>query len=99
MPYISPEDRALLEPVQEALSETGVQTAGEAQYVIAMVIGEYLKSHPYRYQTMNDIMGALAGAQQEFYRRHVGPYEDVCIGKNGDVPNYGVKANNKQGEY
>ena len=99
MPYISPVDRALLEPVQDALSETGVQTAGDLQYIMALAIGEYLNSHLYRYQTMNDIMGALAGAQQEFYRRHVGPYEDTCIDKNGDVPKYGLKTNNKQGEY
>ena len=40
---------------------------------------------PYNYQTMNDIMGALAGAQIEFYRRKVAPYEDTKIKDNGDV--------------
>jgi len=34
---------------------------------------------------MNDVMGALSGASQEFYRRHVAGYEDECIKKNGDV--------------
>jgi len=49
---------------------------------------------------MNDVMGALAGAQQEFYRRHVGPYEDKCITKNGDVnSNKQLLSETSVGEY
>jgi hypothetical protein len=34
---------------------------------------------------MNDVMGAFTGAQAEFYRRDVAPYEDAKIQQNGDV--------------
>lgn len=89
MPYIAQEDRMNMEPINKALVSTGVQTAGELQYVIALAITEYLSQYPeVRYQYCNDVMGALSGASQEFYRRVVGPYEDKCIVKNGDVPNY-----------
>ena len=85
MPYITQEDRARFAPVEIEISNTPPTTAGELQYLIAVMIGEYLINTEYRYQNMNDVMGSLAGAQQEFYRRHVGPYVDECIRKNGDV--------------
>ena len=90
MPYITQEDRARFAPVEIEISNTPPTTAGELQYLIAVMIGEYLLNTEYRYQNMNDVMGSLAGAQQEFYRRHVGPYEDECIRKNGDVYVNGV---------
>ena len=85
MPYITQEDRARFAPVEIEISNTPPTTAGELQYLIAVMIGEYLLNTEYRYQNMNDVMGSLAGAQQEFYRRHVAGYEDECIKKNGDV--------------
>jgi hypothetical protein len=85
MPYITMEDRARFAATEIEISNTPPTTAGELQYLIAVMIGEYLLNTDYRYQNMNDVMGALSGAQQEFYRRHVGPYEDKCIRKNGDV--------------
>jgi len=64
--------------------------AGEMQYVIAKMIQKYLArkaetNGQVRYQDMNDIMGALAGAQMEFYREVVAPYEDKKIVENGPV--------------
>ena len=88
MPYISQDDRTKFETIPETLYEEGIDTAGELQYLIAQAISVYMNSHPQRYQTMNDIMGALSGAQMEFYRRVVAPYEDKCIVKNGDVDGY-----------
>jgi hypothetical protein len=40
---------------------------------------------PYNYQTLNDVMGALAGAQMEFYRKVVAPYENKKEIINGSV--------------
>jgi len=83
MPYIAQTDR-------EQFQEIGlmqVETAGELQYCIALLIKQYEKSVTgrMRYQNMNDVMGALNGANLEYYRRSVAPYEDECIRKNGDV--------------
>ena len=96
MPYIAQSDRDQFETYECAFAERPITTAGELQYLIAMAIGSYFEENPYRYQNMNDIMGALAGAQMEFYRRHVGPYEDVCIRKNGDVQGYDPKTAGEQ---
>jgi hypothetical protein len=79
MPYISKE-------LREELNYRDPLTAGELQYVIADAILDYLEDQsPYDYQTLNDIMGALSGAQQEFYRKVVAPYEDKKELLNGKV--------------
>ena len=89
MPYINQADRNRMEEVEHSLVESGIVNAGELQYVIALAIREYMETHPFRYQTMNDVLGALNGANLEFYRRYVAPYEDKAIRKNGDIEGYG----------
>ena len=88
MPYIKEEDRINFNEVELELSEAGVKTAGEVQYLIALIVKEYLSDKELRYQQLNDVMGALSGAQQEFYREVVAPYEDRCITKNGEISGY-----------
>lgn len=83
MPYIDQQARDRLKENAQAL------TAGELQYIFATLIKDYLdrinatRGH-YRYQDLNDIMGALNGANLEFYRRVVAPYENDKIDENGD---------------
>lgn len=38
-----------------------------------------------KYDTINDILGALEGSKLEFYRRIAVPYENVKLAENGDV--------------
>jgi hypothetical protein len=79
MPYITKEQR-------EELYDRDPVNAGELQYLIAVMISDYLSDKDqYEYQTLNDVMGALAGAQQEFYRKVVAPYEDKKELINGPV--------------
>jgi len=85
MPYISQDDRDGFEEFRGVIADVNPTTAGELQYMIAIMIKEFMKNSDYRYQDMNNVMGALNGANLEFYRRYVGPYEDECITKNGDV--------------
>jgi hypothetical protein len=85
MPYIAPEQRnrfAYLDSELENLCKYDKLSAGEMQYIIALMIKH---SRPENYQDMNDVMGALAGAQMEFYRQTVAPYEDTKIKLNGEV--------------
>jgi len=50
------------------------------------MISDYLKDKgEYSYHTLNEVMGALSGAQQEFYRKVVAPYEDTKEIINGHV--------------
>ena len=91
MPYIKKDDRTKIHLKKEdgnafdAIVVDDITTAGELQYAMAVMFKSYMARKGLRYQQFNDIMGALAGAQMEFYRRVVAPYEQVCIKKNGDV--------------
>ena len=78
MPYISEPGRYVLDRGADP------RNAGEMQYVIAQLVKDYL-GDDYSYQDLNDVMGALAGAQMEFYRKVVAPYEDTKIDENGGV--------------
>ena len=87
MPYIKAEDRAkfLLHADHGAEGiKLVAENAGELQYCIAVLIKAFLKPG-YRYKDLNDVMGALAGAQMEFYRVVVVPYEQKKIAENGGV--------------
>lgn len=93
MPYIKQKDRkriVYIEYVDLALpmgkiNYEQIYTAGELQYAIAVMLKDYMERKGLNYQNCNDVMGALAGAQLEFYRKTVAPYEDEKIDENGDV--------------
>jgi hypothetical protein len=61
---------------------------GQLNYLISMLISQYLDDRGTSYQTLNDVIGALEGAKLEFYRRIAIPYEEEKLVENGDV--YGV---------
>jgi hypothetical protein len=89
VPYIKPEDRAKFHLHADHGAE-GIKlvadNAGELQYCFAVLIKAYLmRKAPFRYQEINDVMGALAGAQMEFYRVVVADYESAKCEQNGDV--------------
>jgi len=85
MPYIKQEQRKSLDTMFE-FADGFPANAGELQYVIAGMVQLYLANVGiYRYQDLNDVLGALEGAKLEFYRRVMAPYEDKKIVENGDV--------------
>ena len=82
MPYISENER-------QAIAEGCTPiTAGQLNYAIHLLIDDYIIKNGLNYQTCNDVMGALQGVQQEFYRRKVAPYEDEKKDQNGDINLY-----------
>ena len=87
MPYISEDAREALSPIVGQMYAEPTINAGEIQYLIASMIDIYLKNcnKPVSYKDLNDVMGALAGAQQEFYRCVMAPYEQKKLEKNGPV--------------
>lgn len=87
MPYIDHELRVLLNYSPHILNP------GELNYKITELIISYVKEKELSYQVLNDVMGALAGAQTEFYRRVVVLYEDQKRLENGDV--YTCLVNNR----
>lgn len=79
MPYISNTKRIDVDYLQNP------ENPGELNFLITRLIMKYQTKRGLSYQTINDIMGALEGAKQEFYRRVAAPYEDKKIKENGDV--------------
>ena len=80
MPYIDPIRRVKLLEFKEQ-----PQNAGELNFLITHLISNYLSFKREKYQTYNDIIGALEGAKLEIYRRKIAPYEDKKMKDNGDV--------------
>jgi hypothetical protein len=80
MPYIKQYERDVL-----SLGTRRPKTAGELNFKITKLAIEYLGFKGESYQTLNEIIGVLECAKQEFYRRVISGYEDKKITENGDV--------------
>jgi hypothetical protein len=80
MPYIKNDGR------REELEDGDVaETCGELNFQITKMCLNYLDFKGLSYQTLNDIIGAMAASRAEFYRRVVEPYEKKKEKENGDV--------------
>ncbi len=55
---------------------------GALNYTVSKIL---LELYPEKYFHFNRSLGVLTAIQQEWYRRHIGPYEDQKIAENGDV--------------
>ncbi len=86
MPYISIADRLKFDKCICELPE--FNSPGELNYMISILCSHYGSGKKLSYQQINDVMGALAGAQTEYYRRVAIPYEEQKIKLNGDLPGY-----------
>ena len=90
MPYIPKSTRIAFASAEREIAAAMSLLAhkvgpGGLNYLLTVVIREYLISKGTNYATVNDILGALSGAKSEFYRRVAAPYEDKKILENGDV--------------
>jgi hypothetical protein len=85
MPYISPQRRADFEPLKKLLESQRLDHSGELNYAVTIICQAYLNQHVKSYQTLNEIHGALACVQQEFYRRVTAPYEADKIKQHEDI--------------
>jgi len=89
MPYITKDLRKeIIDFPKGGIIEVNIDmigTAGDLNYVITTIIADYFARTSKKYQDINNIIGALECAKQEFYRRIVSPYEDKKIKENGDV--------------
>ncbi len=87
MPYIKNDDRSGLIDNDEWLARNP-QNGGELNFLISTIIGEYILDNGLCYAKISDVIGALEGAKAEFQRRIVGPYENLKLIENGDLPEY-----------
>lgn len=93
MPYISARDQERFDSLVKEIDVADIQTPGELNFLLTKLAVRYLEVNGSRYQQMNDVMGALTGAQAEFYRRVAAPYETQ---KAFDVDQEGKDPYNKQ---
>jgi hypothetical protein len=89
MPYIDRESRARLDPAIALLARAlnanadPLSRAGETNYAITKLL---LAVYPVRrYAMMLIARGILMDVHDEYYRRHVAPYEDEVCAERGDV--------------
>ena len=82
MPYIKKAGR---QRIDELLSQVHIDGPGELNYAICKLAINFLDKREMSYTTLNDIIGAMAGAQAEFTRRIVVKYEEHKIRENGDI--------------
>lgn len=79
MPYITQTERDFIDSYGEP------ETPGQLNYLLTITVLDYIDSKGSGYTAFNDAIGALEACKLELYRRHVAPYEDAKIEKNGDV--------------
>ena len=84
MPYISQERRIQLDGYNPPLQSDRAETPGELNYKITVLLKDFLDLHGTNYTNMNNIVGAVECAKQEFIRRIINPYENTKIEENGD---------------
>jgi len=80
MPYIKEQDRKDLTDLVRRPS-----SPGELNFIITKAINDYLQFKDLNYSILNEVIGSLECAKQEFYRRVLIPYENKKIAENGDV--------------
>jgi len=85
MPYIATTRREAFYKWEMETLNTRVDNAGELNYCITQLFLAYIRGHGLTYQSINDCLGAAAGATQELYRRVAAPLEDGKAKENGDV--------------
>jgi hypothetical protein len=83
MPYVLPGVREDYSEGLELLPPT--TDPGDLNYLITTLCVRHLKKIGIKYDTLNEVIGVLECAKQEFYRRMVAGYEEVRRLKNGDV--------------
>lgn len=79
MPYIEPKRR------DELFEKPLPETAGELNFLVTVLVDDFINYKGKNYQTLNEAIGVLECAKQELYRRVAAPYEDEKIKQNGDV--------------
>ena len=84
MPYIS--DRHEINELLRGLINYD-SNVGELNYIIKMLINNFIEKNGKKYENLNSVIGVLECAKMEYYRRIISVYEDKKILENGDVYN------------
>lgn len=83
MPYIRG-DRYKINELLKGLKNYNPDVGG-LNYIITMLINNFIEKNGKRYENLNSVIGVLECAKMEYYRRIISIYEDKKILENGDV--------------
>jgi hypothetical protein len=95
MPYIKEKEREKFKVSISYLAHL-IETDGDLNYCISLLIHQLLKKRGVNYQNMNNLVGSLECAKNEFTRTVMGPYEDKKRLENGSVSELDEILNKKQ---
>lgn len=90
MPYIKNDKREKIAPMVMALMKT-LEDRGDYNYAISLLIHTYIQRKGMKYKNLNDAVGILECAKQEFIRTVITPYENKKREENGEVSDLDVK--------
>jgi len=91
MPYVTRQDRQKIGgvgfdiPGSALIIPDMVENGGDLNYAITTLCAEYIRKHGLSYSKISDVVGALEGAKQEFFRKVVNPYEEIKEKENGGI--------------
>lgn len=84
MPYIKQEKRDKLDPFLNKIKEE-IETGGDINYCITKLCIEYVKKFGKNYKNLSECISTMECAKEEFYRKHIAPYEDLKEKENGGI--------------
>lgn len=84
MPYIKKEKRTKHDNILRDIDYSALDM-GDINYFVSSMLKMYIEVNGESYNNYNSLVGVLECIKLELYRRKISPYEDVKIGKNGDI--------------
>jgi hypothetical protein len=94
MPYIKKEDRLKFNNKVIEISNL-ITCDGDLNYIISLLLHKQLEKRGVCYQNMNNLIGSIECAKNEFLRTVVAPYEDKKRNENGSVSELDVVVKNQ----
>ena len=89
MPYIKPSDRKRLEEKIKALADEllTIGNSGSVNYAVTLLLLKSMKpQNGWNYESLMRVIGTLECVKTEIYTQLISPYEELCVTKNGTIP-------------
>jgi hypothetical protein len=85
MPYIKKQDRDKYALLKSAIELKEIQTKGDLEYIVTLLMKQYMSTRERRYATLHEVVYAVQHASDEYRRRHLDKRETEALEANGDV--------------
>jgi hypothetical protein len=85
MPYVNKESREKYINISFAIANKQIETKGDLEYLVFVLMKQYMSTREQRYSTLHDCAYAVQHASDEFRRRYLDKREDQALSENGDI--------------